>query len=270
MNPLADLIAAGESQTLEFKASFDKVSIETLVAFANAQGGTVLIGVADSGRVQGITLGKESLNEWLVQIKSATSPSIIPDLPVHHVDGKSVVAIDIAEFPVKPVSTKGRYYKRVVNTNFGKLTVADVQADNYRSSLRNKLVAEGFYLTHAIEKYGSGFIRIRKALLDYPEIEFAVEEKFGGVVASFTQLESRSDPVDGGVSGGVSGGVNSTSTLLTIMRTRPGLNAAALVQLSGKPQRTIERWLKQLRNVGQIQFIGSPKTGGYFLLEQQE
>ena len=32
----------GESQTLEFKTSFDKTTVESLVAFANAQGGTVL------------------------------------------------------------------------------------------------------------------------------------------------------------------------------------------------------------------------------------
>lgn len=45
------LIAAGESQTLEFKASFDKTCIATLVAFANAQGGTVLVSVRDTGVV---------------------------------------------------------------------------------------------------------------------------------------------------------------------------------------------------------------------------
>ena len=43
---------------------------------------------------------------------------------------------------------------------YGGISVADIQADNYRSSLRSKLVAEGFYLTGKIEKYGSGFIRI--------------------------------------------------------------------------------------------------------------
>lgn len=33
-------IAAGESQTLGFKSSFDKAAIKSLVASANAQGGT--------------------------------------------------------------------------------------------------------------------------------------------------------------------------------------------------------------------------------------
>ena len=40
---LLEHIAAGESQTLEFKPSFDKATVESLVAFANAQGGTVLV-----------------------------------------------------------------------------------------------------------------------------------------------------------------------------------------------------------------------------------
>lgn len=70
-------------------------------------------------------------------------------------------------------------------TFYGGISVADIQADNYRSSLRNKLVAEGFYLINAIEKYGSGFIRIRKALQDYPDIDFEVKEFAGGVMVTF-------------------------------------------------------------------------------------
>ena len=66
----------GESQTLEFKASFDKNTVESLVAFANAQGGAILVGVSDKGAILGVTLGKETLNEWLGQIKS-TIPKLI-------------------------------------------------------------------------------------------------------------------------------------------------------------------------------------------------
>ena len=61
---LEPFLLAGESQTLEFKASFDKATVESLVAFANAQGATVLVGVTDKGSVCGVTLGKETLNEW--------------------------------------------------------------------------------------------------------------------------------------------------------------------------------------------------------------
>lgn len=49
INVLNEFIASGESQTVEFKSSFDREAIESIVAFANAGGGTVLIGVADNG-----------------------------------------------------------------------------------------------------------------------------------------------------------------------------------------------------------------------------
>jgi len=36
------------------------------------------------------------------------------------------------------------------------------------------------------------------------------------------------------------------------------------VRLSEKPQRTIERWLKQLKDQDLIEFKGATKTGGYY------
>ena len=128
------LLLAGESQTVKFKTSFDKTTVESLVAFANAQGGTILVGVSDAGLVHGVSLGKETLNEWLGQIKSATSPSLIPDLAAERVDGKTVVVIHVGEFPVKPVSTRGRYFKRVASSNH-QLGLAGI-ADLYMQSLQ--------------------------------------------------------------------------------------------------------------------------------------
>jgi ATP-dependent DNA helicase RecG len=84
---------------------------------------------------------------------------------------------------------------------YGGLAVADIQASNYRSRLRNKLVAEAFYLTGNIEKYGSGFIRIRKALRDYPELSLSTQEISGGIMLTFAQInieqpESRPEKID--------------------------------------------------------------------------
>ena len=128
------LIAEGESQTLEFKASFDKACIESLVAFANARGGMILIGVADSGVIHGVTLGKETLNEWLGQIKSSTSPALIPELFAYTVQGKRVVVISLQEFPVKPVNTRGRYFKRIASANH-QLALSEI-SDLYLQSLQ--------------------------------------------------------------------------------------------------------------------------------------
>jgi len=79
-------------------------------------------------------VGKETLNEWLGQIKSATSPSLIPDISAHSLQGKTVVAIRMSEFPVKPVSTRGRYFKRVASSN-QQLNLGEI-ADLYMQSLQ--------------------------------------------------------------------------------------------------------------------------------------
>ena len=64
MNELTfrDLVKKGESDTVEFKTSFDKKAIETLVAFANTKGGTIVIGVQNSGKPGGVQLGIKSYN----------------------------------------------------------------------------------------------------------------------------------------------------------------------------------------------------------------
>lgn len=69
-----------ESEQLELKSSFQKEVIESVVAFANAKGGSVIVGVNDEGQVVGLSLGSETLKDWQNQIKNSTYPQIIPDM----------------------------------------------------------------------------------------------------------------------------------------------------------------------------------------------
>ena len=55
------LIQQGESARVEFKTSFQKELIETLVAFANSKGGLVLVGVSDAGQITGVDIKAETL-----------------------------------------------------------------------------------------------------------------------------------------------------------------------------------------------------------------
>ncbi|MFC7526974.1 helix-turn-helix domain-containing protein [Parapedobacter sp. GCM10030251] len=92
--------------------------VESLTAFANSSGGRVLVGVDDGGKpVKGFTLGSESLQKWVNDIKNKTQPSIIPDADEMDLAGTKVGVLSVKEFPVKPVAFKGRYYKRVNNAN---------------------------------------------------------------------------------------------------------------------------------------------------------
>ena len=66
------LLLSGESQTLEFKSGFDKATVESLVAFANAQGGTVLVGISDAGKVLGVRRNCRSLHAIAATIMGRT------------------------------------------------------------------------------------------------------------------------------------------------------------------------------------------------------
>jgi ATP-dependent DNA helicase RecG len=113
-----------------------------------------------------------------------------------------------------------------------------------------------FILPKNIEKYGSGFLRIRKELETYPEIIFAVEEIGGGVLVTFGQAE--------GVSGGVSGGADE---VLNYIRMNPGVKTSEIAEAIDVPQRTLERWLKRLKDEKKVSFKGAPKKGGYVAIE---
>ncbi len=346
-----------ESQRTEHKKSFGKEVIISLVAFANSDGGRVIVGINDAGEVCGVKVGDETMQRYQNEIKVATYPQLFPKIWVEERGDKEVLIFEMAEFPVKPVAYKNRYYKRLHNSNhlltleeivdfqqqslsisydaypasaalsdldqnlieaffshvnergrmvlrddlltnlkklklirdgkvtiaanllfgnpdfsirvgrfkgadtiiddnivkgplfsavenvmtfikkhinlsyhfdgsihrqerwqfplealrelvlncivhrdyknfsdiiikvfddrivftnpgrlYGNLTVEDIQRDDYTSSIRNKLLAEAFYLTGDIERYGTGFVRIRKYLREYPEISIHIEE----------------------------------------------------------------------------------------------
>jgi ATP-dependent DNA helicase RecG len=111
------LITKGEGLQLEFKQTFNAETIETLVAFANTTGGKVLIGVSDTGTITGVSINPESVQNWLNEIKMKTSPSFVPDADTYDVENKQIIVFTIQEYPIKPVSTKGKYFKRVANSN---------------------------------------------------------------------------------------------------------------------------------------------------------
>ena len=111
------LIQQGESARVEFKTSFQKELIETLVAFANSKGGLVLVGVSDAGQITGVDIKAETQQGWVNQCKQNTTPSVIPDIEVIVLGGKTVAVISVDEYPVKPVACKGRYFKRIGNAN---------------------------------------------------------------------------------------------------------------------------------------------------------
>lgn len=114
---IEQVIQKGESENIEFKQNFGRGIIETAVAFANTKGGILLIGVSDNGEVKGAQVGRETLRDWVNQISQSTEPTVIPEIRDVQISGKEVVEIQIKEYPIKPVSVRGRCFRRVGNSN---------------------------------------------------------------------------------------------------------------------------------------------------------
>ena len=110
-------LKSGETESTEFKESFNKKTVETAAAFSNTRGGTIFIGVNNDGGLKGISIGKETLKDWSNKISQNTEPSVIPEIRIENVKGKCIVIIRVQEYPLKPVATRGRCFRRVANSN---------------------------------------------------------------------------------------------------------------------------------------------------------
>ena len=102
---------------LEFKSSFNNEAIETMVAFANTIGGRVLVGVNHKSEIIGVKVNEESAQNWVNEIKGKTAPAIIPNVNIVQHNDKTIVIFTIEEYPIKPIAIRGKYFKRVVNSN---------------------------------------------------------------------------------------------------------------------------------------------------------
>jgi ATP-dependent DNA helicase RecG len=453
-----DITKLKESQKVEFKSSFDKETIISLAAFANTNGGKVIVGMNDKGKVSGTDILPETEQRYLNAIKNATYPQIMPNIDVVNISGQSVIVFTINEYPVKPVSYKGRYYKRVKNSNhllsldeivnlqlqslnisydayplhydfqslnmnllekfidqvnsmgriklnddlltnltklrliqngrptlasvllfgnhgysihigrfksedtiiddllikdplmtaldevmifikkhinlsfhfdgslkrkekwqypidviresllnavvhrdykhttdivikifdnkmvftnpgilYGNLKLADLERNDYVSSIRNKLLAESFYLIGEIERYGTGFVRIRKKLTGYPNVSYQISEMgdFFNVALQFSPNDSEGSNhgLNEGINEGLNEGLNldeGLKKLLWFIENNPGKRIPEIEKNLNLPAKTLERWIKIARNNGEIKFEGSKKTGGYYLIKQRK
>ena len=169
-------------------------------------------------------------------------------------------------------STIKIFNDRIEFFNYGplpeELTIDMIKSGNYRSMPRNLQIASVFKEAGLIEKYGSGIKRVIKAFLDYNLQEPVFEEIQAGL--NVTVYKQVPDGVNGGVNGGVDGGVNggvksSTSVLLDIIVNRPGMNTKQISKILNTPAKTVEKWIKNLKDQNLIEFKGAPKIGGYYI-----
>ena len=113
-----EIIDNGENSYIEFKEEGIKARdlAEEIVAFANSEGGMILIGVDDDGNVKGVsdTLIEEKIMNLC---RNNCIPNIIPAFHCVDIDGKTIAVISIHKGLNKPYyTTDHKYYIRVGTT----------------------------------------------------------------------------------------------------------------------------------------------------------
>lgn len=117
IHDITTLVSSGESEILEYKESFNDEALETIGAFANAKGGTLLLGVRDNGEICGLQVGKKSLEDIANRIQESTDPRLQPSISVVKYENKAVGVISVSITTRVPVSIRGRYFRRTGKSN---------------------------------------------------------------------------------------------------------------------------------------------------------
>lgn len=101
------VLQEGEGQFIEFKESFDKSLAKEIVAFANASGGKIFLGINDKGKVKGVNVNNK-LKSQLQDMARNCDPAI--KINLDNID--NTIVIEVLEGNDKPYKCSNGFYVR--------------------------------------------------------------------------------------------------------------------------------------------------------------
>ncbi len=177
---IQDLISEGEhlKQDFKFEITDSRKIARTLSAFANTEGGRILIGVKDNGNISGI-----STDEEYHMIEAAAQMYCRPEIPFESrkwlIRGKTILEIYIPESASKPVMAQldeGKWmaFIRIHDEN---IIAGSVQVSVWKKGRRRK----GVFLPYDAEK---------KILLDYLSGNASISQSKYSRIARITRKKA--------------------------------------------------------------------------------
>ncbi|MBI2269946.1 MAG: putative DNA binding domain-containing protein [Bacteroidetes bacterium] len=106
-------MAKKENQNIECKQSWRDEFLKTICAFANSHGGTLYVGLNDTGKIVGVENAKKLLED--VPNKIADMLHIIADVSMKREKSKEYILIKVKPYKTS-VSFRGKYYSRSGST----------------------------------------------------------------------------------------------------------------------------------------------------------
>jgi ATP-dependent DNA helicase RecG len=116
---LSAFSAQGEGETVEFKRSTGelKEGLQTICAFLNGSGGTVLFGVRPNGEAEGQQVSDQTLRDIAQAADRLEPPAHLAIRRVKIKPGREVIAVTVEALPdTGPFAYEGRAYERVAST----------------------------------------------------------------------------------------------------------------------------------------------------------
>lgn len=104
----------GELKDIEFKQMLPKDSSQytkTIIAYANTQGGNLVVGVAD-GTLEVVGVPRDELFRTMDRIANAVSdscePQLVPEIEPYTIDDKTIIIVSVSPEPQRPYYLKSK------------------------------------------------------------------------------------------------------------------------------------------------------------------
>jgi ATP-dependent DNA helicase RecG len=123
------------------------------------------------------------------------------------------------------------------------------------SRARNKLIVEAFYLTGDIEKYGSGYIRVREEIKEYPTMAFEYKESGDGYLVKLSYTEQKTTQK------------TTKEQILGLLKEDKKLTRDGLAKAIGVSSNAIKQHLSKLQNDKLLKRVGGRKDGYWEVLD---
>ncbi len=138
LEQITNMVAAGESETLEFKSSTGarREAAKTVCAMLNQNGGHVLFGVQPYGKVIGQHVGEVTIEQVSAELRRIDPPAFPAIERVRVCGAHEVVAISVSRGQGGPFMYRGSAYRRVGNTT------VEMLADEYQRMLFERMHSE--------------------------------------------------------------------------------------------------------------------------------
>ena len=102
-----------EHQQLEWKEAWRDEHLKWVCAFANAEGGTLVIGRDDAGRPVGVRDARKLLEDLPNKVRDLLG--VIVQVNLRREDGHDLLEVVTPAYPT-PISYRGHYYQRSGST----------------------------------------------------------------------------------------------------------------------------------------------------------